>query len=177
MGNIEKADANFRQAFEHRVRQVSELVAIAQICQKRGWFAEALASYQDALRLSSADATLYLAAAECLDALKRHDEAEQYYDRLIRLAPQSAQARYAYGVHFGKLEQHARAAEQFAAAAQLNPDFLAARIDFGMALVGDNRLREALAQFNQVLARDPAHETALEYKALIEKELGLSPNQ
>jgi tetratricopeptide (TPR) repeat protein len=175
-GNTEKAEANFREALAHRVRQTSELVAVAQVCVRKGWFAEALACYEDALRLSPADPTLYLVAAECLDALKRPAEAERHYIQLIRLAPQSAQARYAFGVHFAKRELHGRAAEQFEAAAHLNPDYLEARINLGMALIGDDRLREALAQFNQVLSRDPAHATALEYKALIEQELEKQQN-
>jgi tetratricopeptide (TPR) repeat protein len=176
-GKSDEAKANYRLAAQHRVRSKQELVAIADVCFNKGLFEEATACYLDAIRLAPADPALHLGAAQSQEALGRHAEAQRHFQQVITLAPQSAQARYRYGVHLAKREEHARAAEQFEAAAQLDPSFLRARIDFGMALIATNRLREALTQFDAVLARDPTNKTGLEYKAALEKELGLQPGR
>jgi len=175
-GRTRQADENFRKALEHRVRQVSELAAIGKIAQRKGWYEEAVNSYQDAIRLAPSDVTFHLALAQCLDALKRFKDAEPHYIRLTALAPNSAEARYQFGVHWAKREDHARAAEQFELATRMKPDYVAARIDLAMALIALERIRDALEQFNEVLSLEPTNATATEYKALIEKELGMQPN-
>jgi tetratricopeptide (TPR) repeat protein len=169
------ADTSFRNAVKHRVKRLADLTAIAKVCQTKGWYDDAIACFEDALRVSPADAGVHLNLAQCLDQVGRKAEAEQHFLQGVSLAPGFAQGRYLFGVHLAKRDEHARAAEQFRAAAELDPSFLTARVDYAMALIALDRLREALAQFNEVLAREPTHATALEYKAAIEKELGMQP--
>ncbi len=170
-GHSKEAETYYRQALEHPIHRPADMAALGQMCQRKGWFAEAEKCYSETLRLSPFDPTVHLAIAQCLDALKRPAEAEAHYARLVELAPQSAQARYAWGVHYAKQGDDAQAAQQFLAAAELKPEFLNARVDYAMALIALGRQREALNQFKLVLARDPKHKTALQYKEAIEKEL------
>jgi len=73
----------------------------------------------------------------------------------------------ALGVELGRLGNPALAEQEFQQALRLDPDFIQARVDLGIALFEQNKMDEALKQFWDVLQRNPNDATALHYLQLL----------
>jgi Flp pilus assembly protein TadD len=63
----------------------------------------------------------------------------------------------------GRQGNDAGAVEQFSEAVRLKPDYLEARINFGIALTKQQRTTEARQQFQEVLRRSPTNVVARRY--------------
>jgi tetratricopeptide (TPR) repeat protein len=66
-------------------------------------------------------------------------------------------------VELGRLGKPALAEPEFRQVLRLQPDFTEARTDLGIALYEQEKLEEALKQFEEVLQRNPEDATALNY--------------
>jgi tetratricopeptide (TPR) repeat protein len=92
------------------------------------------------------------------------------------LAPDLAQAHFLHGVELGRQGNPAEAAQDFRAAVKLMPALLEARLNLGIALVGLGQRDEALAQFEEVLSRNPTNALALRYTEMLRSQsAGASP--
>ena len=67
------------------------------------------------------------------------------------------------GVELGRLGKPALAEPEFRQVLRLEPNFMEARTDLGIALYEQEKLDEALKQFEEVLQRNPEDATALRY--------------
>ena len=83
------------------------------------------------------------------------------------MTPDSGEACFLLGLELGGTGDDAGAAEQFQAAVRLLPELVEARLNLGVALMRLGRRDEALAEFEQVLQRQPTNAAALKYAATL----------
>ena len=167
MGRTNDADQCYNTALTNRVNQADDLAALARFCFSRRQFGLAVTNFAAAVELSPSDPGLRLEAGRALVALGRHDEAARQYLRAVELAPDQAQPHMQLGVEQGRLGQPALAEQEFRQALRLDPNFIEARVDLGIALYEQEKLDDALKQFEDVLQHNPTNATAQRYARLL----------
>jgi tetratricopeptide (TPR) repeat protein len=163
MGRKTEAEDCYRKALANRIHQASELATLARFCQRRGWFEAAATNFDDAIKLSPYDASLYVEAGQNFTSLGRHAQAEQHYAEAVELSPDSMQAHFLYGLELGRAGRPADAAAQFREAVRIRPDLVEARLNLAVALVNEKDYSGALMQFEEVLRQNPTNAMALRY--------------
>lgn len=122
---------------------------------------EALACYDEALRLGLADPTLFYNRGNLLRAAGRLDEAIVSYDAALRLNPAYPEALRAGALVLRDFGRPQSALEFLDEATRLNPDFIDALVDRGDVLQGLDRAEEAIASYDRALKNDPDNAAAL----------------
>jgi tetratricopeptide (TPR) repeat protein len=107
-----------------------------------------------ALAASAADdPTVALNRGHALLSLLRPREALAEFQRAARLRPDSAMARLGEGLALFALADYPAAEEAFRSALRFDPDQVAARINLAMTLAEEGKIDEALAAWEDALAR------------------------
>ena len=167
LGRTNDAQQCYSAALTNRVNQADDLATLARFCMTRRWFGPATTNFAAAIELSPSDPGLRMEAGRALVASGRHGEAVQQYQSAIELAPDQPQPYMQLGVELGRLGKPALAEQQFRQALRLNPDFNEARVDLGIALYEQEKLDDALKEFQNVLERNSKDPTALHYSQLL----------
>lgn len=169
-GRQAEAQDCYHKALANRINRAPELTTLARLCETHGWYGAAATNYDDAIKLSPLDATLYVAAGQNYSAAGRNGEATARYAEAVRLSPDSLQAHFLYGLELGKEGKAGDAAVQFREAVRIMPNLPEARLNLGMALENEGNYSEALDQFEKVLEQSPNNAIALDHtRALHEK--------
>src|SRR6266567_2481396 len=135
-------------------------------------YEEALAAYEQAIRLDPDDVTAYYKKSAALIKLKRYEEALITLEQAIRLDPNYARAYTDKGAilnQFGRYEEALIALEQ---AIRLDPNDVFAYNNKGHALSGLGRYEEALIALEQVIRLDPNNALAYNNKGHALNQLG-----
>jgi tetratricopeptide (TPR) repeat protein len=167
MGRTNDAEQCYNTALTNRVNQADDMTALARFCFSRRWFGLAVTNYAAAIELSPSDPGLRMEAGQALVAFGRHDEAARQYQAAVKLEPNQAQPHMQLGFELGRLGQPALAEQEFRQALRLDPNLIDARIDLGVALYEQEKLDDALKQFEGVLQRNPNDATALRFAQLL----------
>ncbi len=122
---------------------------------------EALACFDEALRLGLEEPTLFYNRGNLLRASGRLDEAIASYDAALRLNPAYPQALRAGALVLRDLGHRDSALEFLDEAIRLDRFFGDAHIDRGDLLQSLDRLEEAIAAYDSALKREPDHARAL----------------
>ena len=93
----------------------------------------------------------------------------------MHLAPESAEAHYAYGLAAGQAGNTIEAEKQFREALRIQPELLETRVNLGVALMNEGQASEALAQFEEVLRQCPTNSQALEYSRTLRSQPAPTP--
>jgi tetratricopeptide (TPR) repeat protein len=112
-------------------------------------------------------------AGQALAALGRHDEAARQYQAAVDLAPEQAQPHIQLGFEQGRLGKPALAEPEFRQALRLDPNLIDARVALGVAFYEQEKLDDALKQFEDVLQRNPKDPIALHYVQLLRERTPL----
>ncbi len=123
-----------------------------------GHRAEAIAEYEDALRLSPDYPDSHLGLAVELSATAgRESEAIAHYQRAIQLRPQYIEARNDLGIELAKTPGRLpEAIAQYEIALRLNPNFAEAHLNLANALIRiPGRQEEAFTQFADAIRIKP----------------------
>ena len=120
-----------------------------------GRLEEAVAHYEEALRLRPdyAEADCNLGAS--LASLGRVPEAIARYEEALRLKPGLAEAHNDLGNALGSLGRTQEAIPHYEEALRLKPDYAEAHNDLGNALVSTGRAREAIPHYEEALRLRP----------------------
>jgi MYXO-CTERM domain-containing protein len=116
---------------------------------------EAVAHFEQALRLNPRSADTHYNLANALVQLRRMPEAIRHYEEALRLQPASADAHCNLGNVLLELGQTAAALEHFQAAVRLSPADSATHANYANALNQTGRASEAAAQFGEALRLKP----------------------
>jgi Flp pilus assembly protein TadD len=117
--------------------------------------AEAVAHFEQALRLNPRSADAHYNLANALAQLHRMPEAIRHYEEALRLQPASADAHCNLGNALLELGQTAAALEHFAAAVRLSPGTSDTHLNYANALTQTGHTGEAAAQFGEALRLQP----------------------
>ena len=98
-----------------------------------------------------------LALAEVLDAEGRPADAAREYAAALRVAPADPDLRYKAGLFYDHQHDGPAARDQFAAAAKLDPAWVAPRLALARSFAGDGRAAAAADAYRAVLRLDPGN--------------------
>ena len=134
-------------------------------------YEEALAAYEQALRLDHNDTTAYNGKGKALHGLKRFEEALAAHKQAIRLDLNNALAYTGKGDALSAMKDHYEALAAYEQAIRLALDYAPAYIGKGNALNDLKRYEEALAAFEQAIRLDPSFASAYYNKGIILRKL------
>ena len=126
-------------------------VALARL----GRMPEAVAQFEQALRIRPDSPWVDLDLANALSRLGRVPEAIGHYEQVVRAWPSHATAHNNLGVILAKTGRLPEAIEHFQQALKYEPDSVDAHNNLGAVLAQAGRLPEAIQQFEMVLRINP----------------------
>ena len=130
-------------------------VNFAFILRHDGRMAEAIAQYEEALRLSPADAYLESDFAGALVAAGRRREGIDHYRRAVALDADLVDARTKLGDSLAEDGQRSEAVANYREALHLNPQLPDVENSLGVALVDGGELPEAITHYQAALRLKP----------------------
>jgi tetratricopeptide (TPR) repeat protein len=116
---------------------------------------EALAQYEEAIRLKPGEAEAYYNAGNALKRLGRLPEAIARYEQALRAHPKMPDAQTALGTTLEDAGRGDEAVAHYEQALRLDPNYADAHNHLGVALAKAGRLPEAIAHFEQALRINP----------------------
>ena len=125
------------------------------ILARAGRRPEAIAQYEEALRVKPDDAEYHLNLGSALAGEGRTPEAIAQYTTALRLEPDYAEAHYNLGNALARAGRREEAIAQYGAALRLKPDYAEAHSNLGNALASAGRRQEAIAQLEKALSLKP----------------------
>jgi tetratricopeptide (TPR) repeat protein len=123
-------------------------------------FPDAIASYQDALRLAPHNLQAEIGAVQAYRGVHNFDEAKKILEQAHREHPRSAAPLAVYGDLDIQLQTYEAAIAHLNAALALDPADLDARNRLAVAYKAKGDATSALAQLAKILARDPRNALA-----------------
>src|SRR5260370_744302 len=174
--------SNRDEAFQNVVTEISRTIndLLISLKYKEEWIREgnaldnlkrdeeALAAYEQAIRLHPDDANYKNNKGNALENLKRHEEALDAFEQAISLDPNFALAYNNKGIALNELKRYEEALVAYEQAISLDPNFADYYHNKGTTLNDLKRYKEALAAFEQAISRDHnnAHAYTGKYRAI-----------
>jgi spermidine synthase len=121
----------------------------------RGKIPEAIAEFDEALRLDPDSGMTHWHVGAALAAVGAREEAIAHLRRAVQLDPGNGEAQYDLARMLVEARQPADAAEHFRVALRLMPNSAEAHTGLGLALALQNKVDEAIDQFQLALTLDP----------------------
>jgi tetratricopeptide (TPR) repeat protein len=169
--DFEGALRHLRTALKSRPDQAALHVSIGNTLRELKRPADAILSYQRAVRIDPAFEIASFNLGSALEEAGRHAEARDAYDRVLKLQPTAA-ALLGRGNCLYALGRVDEALEDFDAALQFDAACVDAHNNRAAALIRRSRYDEALAAVERALALQPQHAGAKQNLCLILNELG-----
>jgi tetratricopeptide (TPR) repeat protein/mono/diheme cytochrome c family protein len=118
--------------------------------------AEEIVGYEMMIRADPTKVSLHNDVAVMYDETGRPDRAAEHFEAVVKLQPESAEARYNLGTALLASGKTAESIAQYEQAIRLRPAYAAAHNNWGRALVQLAKPAEALAHFRDAVRIDPA---------------------
>jgi tetratricopeptide (TPR) repeat protein len=148
------------------------LLALGNKSIAQGAYAEAIAIFQDLIKLNPSHAIALNNLGAALFKMGRYKEAEGCFQQAIKLTADYADPHSNLGNLLLMRGHFADAERSFRYALKINPRFVDARNNLGLTLVNSYSLRDAKSQFEKVLKVEPRSTDALSGLALVAKTEG-----
>jgi tetratricopeptide (TPR) repeat protein len=149
------------------LRDVESLKQHAESSLAAGQFTEAIASYQEWLRLQPADMAAEIGIARAYRGVHNYDEARRILELARRKHPSSAEPLASLGDLAIEMQSYDEAIQRLGAALALRPADVETRNRLAVAYKAKGDIPHALGQLTQVLARDPKNALAYYTRAQI----------
>jgi tetratricopeptide (TPR) repeat protein len=124
-------------------------ISLADVLAGTGRAPEAIAHYEQALRIEPEWGQGHFNLAVTLVQLGRLDEAIGQYEQVLRIQPDLAEAHNNLGTALRQLGRPDEAIAHYEQAIRIQPDFAGAHINLGNALAQLGKLDEAIAHYEQ----------------------------
>jgi Flp pilus assembly protein TadD len=125
-----------------------------------GQFPEALAHYEQALRLNPDYAEAHYNLGIELAQAGRNEEAIAQFEQAVRIRPDYAEAHYNLGAALGRAGRISDAIEHLQQAVRIKPNFAEAYCDLGSAFAQTGRIDDAIGKYEQALRIRPDYAAA-----------------
>ena len=132
----------------------------ANVLNLLGRYSDALASYEELIRLAPESALAYANRGYVLKQLKRLDEAMADCDRAIALAPGYAEAHFNRAATLHDLKRFDEALESYQTAIKLEPRFAEAYFNSGATLHELRRFDDAIERYDHAIMLKPDYAEA-----------------
>jgi tetratricopeptide (TPR) repeat protein len=172
ISSAQNHSANTAEADRPQPNDAKHLLALGNQSIAQGDYDEAIAVFQDLIKLSPRHAIALNNLGAALFKVGRYKEAEGCFQQAIKVAADYADPHSNLGNlqlmrgHFADAERSLRYA------LKINPRFVDARNNLGLTLVNSNRLRDAKSHFEKVLKVEPRSTDALSGLALVAQTEG-----
>jgi tetratricopeptide (TPR) repeat protein len=182
LGHAEAALAEFDHAIELNPRYIEAYINRAITLNELGRFEEARASFAQAAELeteskgpypSTASARIANAHASLGDLYRESgvlEEAATQYQRALEIRDHFHDIRLRLAQVLLQLERPAEAADELRKVLEVNPRFLAARMDLGLALFKTGDRTAALHEWEAVQEQEPNNAQVRAYIAMLGKQ-------
>src|SRR5277367_644849 len=151
-------------------KAVSPALARSVALHLEGKRKEALKELNIAIENGEETVEVFAAKGHIQFELEQYDDAIKTYDRLLNLAPRHATAHFNLGIWYEKLGRWQEATDAFQKALEADPQREEAQLGLGICLLHQEKPEPAIGYFDQVLARNSSHETALFGKAVSDRK-------
>jgi protein O-mannosyl-transferase len=143
-----------------RPNNVRALNNLGFVLADAGRAREAIARYEQALRLKPDFAPAHLNLGNALSRMGRLPEAVQHYEEALRLKPDYAEAHYGLGNALTRAGRAREAVAHYEEALRLRPDYPEAHNNLGLLLAQAGRMTAAIAHYEQAFQLDPDYAEA-----------------
>jgi tetratricopeptide (TPR) repeat protein len=116
---------------------------------------EALSDFKEVLRLDPMNVQAHLRSSRVLILKKEMDKAQEYVESALRIDPKAPLGYLLLGYIYLSRKDLTKAKEHFSKTLALSPRLVRARIQMALALRGEGKLSEALAQLNAAVRVEP----------------------
>ncbi|MEK7677935.1 MAG: tetratricopeptide repeat protein [Verrucomicrobiota bacterium] len=144
-----------KPATEADPEAVVNLLAEGNESLHQGKLAEAIAKYNEALRLNPDDEDTHFNLAIALARAGRNEEAKQHYEEALRILPDYAEVHNNLGNLLLKENKFAEALAHFEAALKSMPEHASAHNNLGTALGHQGKINEAIPHFAEAIRIQP----------------------
>ena len=138
-----------------------------------GRYAEAIASYEKALKIHPEMADTWNNRGVVLTKLQKYDDAIASYDRALQVRPEYPDAWNNRGVCLLELQQYQEAIVSYEQAIKVKPDYADAWNNRGVSLAKLQNYQEAVKSYNQALAIKNDYSDAWNNRGVSLSKLGI----
>jgi len=167
LGQYPEATRVLQQAAALRPSLPDGWYELATIQMLAGDLTTALANFDRACELQSADPKNQYAHCRCLGKLfarqNQPDKAIEQFRQAIEILPGNWEAHFELGGELDGANQLVEAAKEFGEAARLNPNYSRTHFNYAVVLAKQNRLEEAQAELETTLRMEPENKKAQDY--------------
>ena len=164
--------ANAAAADRPQSNDAKHLLALGNKSIAQGAYAEAIAIFQDLIKLNPRHAIALNNLGSALFKMGRYKEAEACFYRAIKVKADYPDPHSNLGNLLLLRGRFVEAETSIRYALKINPRFVDARNNLGLILVNSNRLRDAKSHFEKVLKVEPRSTDALRGLALVARTEG-----
>ncbi len=150
-----------RHALDVTDRNWKAWVGLGDALSEAGRPQEALAAYEEGIRLMPAYVDAWNGVGAAYGRLGQHERAIAPLEQAVRMKPDYGEAWYNLGTAYGNLGRHEQAARCFRRAVRANPDDARAWGNLGIASVALGDRRTAVESLERLRRLDPARESQL----------------
>jgi protein O-mannosyl-transferase len=152
VGQVEKAIVEYHEALDIEPRFVAAYVNLGIALAGQGKLDEAIFQYRKALEINPDDAEAHFNFGRALARQRKIDDAIGHYLKVIEVNPDDARAQNNLGTALGRSDA---AIARFRRALEIDPRFVIAHVNLGIALAGNGQVTEAIAHFQKALEIQP----------------------
>lgn len=171
-GDLDRAEALYRQILHADPDSARGWFALGTLCQSRGRLDEAADCFRRAVRLQPGEADGHRYLANVLLQQGRLDDAAAAYRRCLQFQPDHAEALTNLGVALGEQGKSAEALACYRRALQVRPDLVEVHHNMGNALREQGKPDEAAACYREALRLRPDYAKAHHHLGAVLTSLG-----
>jgi tetratricopeptide (TPR) repeat protein len=127
------------------------------VLNQKGRGDEAIAQYQEALRIDPEYVDAHINLGGALLRAGRQDEAISHFQNALQIKPDNAEAHNNFGIALREKGRVGEAITQYQIALQINPGYAEAQFNLGNALGQDGRLDDAISHYQEALRIKPGY--------------------
>ena len=147
LGDTRGAEKSYKTAISVDPQREDILMSLGNLYYDQENYDQAKKTYEKAVGVYPSSETYYSLAHCCL-GMDSLDEAEQHFNKVIRMEPESENGYYGLGMTYAKQGENENAIEQFEKALEINPDFDDARVEMGYAFADLGDMESAEEQYD-----------------------------